>query len=130
MLTVMMLVYTFGGVMRKIAYSVFALCLLIATPIAHSSGFGSGSQTCPASGAKAVSSTSVAVSTFTIQAPFGNAGTVYVGGSNVSSTVGNQLPASWSFAPPAHGQNTSFNLTGVFFACSNSADSIVYTYIQ
>lgn len=116
--------------MRKIRYLLPVLLLLVAVPVAHSSGFGSGTTTCPSSGAKAVSSTSTVVSTFVIQAPLSNAGTIYVGGSNVSSTIGNQLATSWSYSPPAHGQNTSFNLTGVFFACSNSADSIVYTYIQ
>jgi len=59
-----------------------------------------------------------------------NAGTVNVGSSAVSSTQGAYLNAGDSFMMPAAPGAASYDLTQVFFSCSNSGDSVLYNYLQ
>jgi hypothetical protein len=109
----------------------FGLCLAI-----PAGNVGNGSTTCPASGSKRISSISLRSITFTVQAPNGsggttaNMGTITLGGSGVTSTTAVSLGAGDAYTFPAAASTAQYDLTQIYFACSNSADSIVYTYLQ
>jgi hypothetical protein len=106
---------------------IFAL-LLLAIPV-HPAGVGSGKTSCPVSGAKAAGSVT-GISTWTIQAPGTNLGTINFGGSNVTSTTGLQLypNGSYTFQPQANA--VPYSQSNTYFICSNSADGITFTYVQ
>jgi hypothetical protein len=91
---------------------------------------GSGSTTCPSSGNKALTNTQTKVSVLTVQSAFGNAGTIYLGGSTVSSTSGLQLLVGDSYTFQTQGNSQPYDLSKTYFACSNSADTVVFTYTQ
>lgn len=102
--------------------------VLIAMGQIKSAGVLSGTRACPASGAITVTATSTPVSWAVIQAPTGNAGTIYVGQSGVTSTTGVALSAFGSVTLQTKGNSSaSYDLgKNVYFACSNSGDSVVY----
>lgn len=99
-------------------------------PVAKSGAYLSGSNTCPASGAKQVSSTQIKATWVSIQAPSTNSGKIYFGGSTVSTSEGNYITAGGvNFFPPV--SNSSFyDLRQIYFACGNSADTITISYAQ
>lgn len=113
--------------MKTIRFIALLLGLSLAIPAGN---VGSGSTTCPASGAKRISSISLRSITFTVQAPSGNMGTVALGGSAITTSTGVSLGSgdAYTFAPAAN--SAQYDLTGIWFACSNSSDTIVYTYLQ
>jgi hypothetical protein len=90
-----------------------------------------GTVSCPASGAKVVSTTGKKFAYGVIQAPSGNAGNIFVGSSSVTTTpnaAGFAATGSITFPPQANAP--AYDLGQIYFACSNSADSIVYTIVQ
>ncbi len=103
------------------------LILLIPLATSRTAGTQSGTTACPSSGAAQVKS-SGAIYGYTVQAPTTNMGTINLGGSSVTTTTGVQLQPSWSYSRT----NTAaiYNLGSVFFACSNSSDSVTWTYDQ
>lgn len=100
-------------------------------------GLNSGSQTCPSSGSKAVIAAqsscpgaSCKSISWTIQAPVGNTGTVYVGGSTVTTSSGVALVAGASATSLTQGNAFPYDLTQTFIACTASGDSITFNYTQ
>jgi len=86
--------------------------------------FVNGSNTCPSSGAIQVSSTGYSLYQLTVSANLSNAGKVYVGGSNVTTSNGTVLTpgsAFWATKP-----NNGVNPTTLYFTCDNSTDGITW----
>ncbi len=84
-----------------------------------------------------LSSTTLLVSEVTIQAKTGNGGVVYVGGSDVNSTLGWALAAgasfsisgikdSWAISKPP----VRIDLSRIYVDTSNSGDDIIFAYIE
>jgi len=104
--------------------------VLVGVSRVPSASLGTGSNTCPSSGAKQLSSTQRKVTWISIQSPSTNVGILYVGGASVASTQGNAvLPLGTSFLPPVS-NSAAYDLSQTFFTCSNSADTVIYTYAQ
>ena len=106
---------------------ILLLLAFLALPI-RSGSFVSGSATCPASGNAQVSTTSYFLYQLTVQANFANAGKVYVGGSNVSTSTGAVLAAGYSYT--VQGQSGSVNPATLYFACGTSSDGITWVGAQ
>ena len=92
--------------------------------------FSSGSQTCPGSGNKRVSSTSLKAVSWTMMAPGANTGYIAFGGSAVTTTTGPVLYALDSYTANPAGNSAMWDLSQVYIACSASGDKVVYTYVQ
>jgi hypothetical protein len=90
----------------------------------------SGSVSCPTSGNKVVSSTTIKAVTYTLQAPTANTGSVYIGGSTVSTSQGFFLKSGDSYTSPPQSNTAAYNLGTTYFACSASGDSLTYSYFQ
>jgi len=110
----------------------FTLSLgLITISALRAGALSNGSQTCPASGAKVLSTTNHSkyawIQFFT---PSGNSGQVYLGGSTVSSTTAAGISANQSWLFPVIANTQPYDLTQTYMACSNSADSLQYTVFQ
>lgn len=116
---------------RKLLTVALFLCLTV--PL-RSGGVISGRGSCPSSGASTVitAGTSTPVAWAAIQAPFANAGNIYIGASGVTSTTGIQLQAGGSLTLQTKGNaNGSYDLgKNVYFACSNANDAVVYVAAQ
>jgi len=109
----------------------FALFFLVmGLAVAPAANVKSGSTTCPSNGSKQVASSSVRVAKIDLQAPVANTGVVYVGGSTISSTTGIALTNGDGYSVPPISNTASYDLTNIYFACSQSADKITYTYLQ
>lgn len=100
-------------------------------------GLNSGSQTCPASGNKAVIAAASSCpasncksTSWTIQAPAGNTGTVYVGGNTVTTSSGVGLVAGASATTLTQANTFPYDLTQTFIACTASGDTVTFNYIQ
>lgn len=112
-----------------------ALLLLLIFPVAASlmeaAALGQGSQTCPAAvtSIKQVSTTQTKAQWVWLQTP-ANSGTVRFGGPGLTSTTGVSMAASTNFLLPAIANVHAYDLSQTFIICSNTADSIVYTYLQ
>jgi hypothetical protein len=102
---------------------ILALLVVCAATI-HPAGIVSGTTACPSSGSVRISSTGSNYYQLDIQAPYGNAGTVYVGGSGVTSTTGIALVAGATYTQVR--PSPTLSATAVYFSCSNSADSVVW----
>jgi len=113
--------------MRLIRFASLLLALAFALPAGNVS---SGSNTCPSSGTKRIAAASIRSITFTVQAPSGNMGTISIGGSAASATTAVTISGGDAFTFPPASNSAAYDLTQIYFACSNSADSIVYTYLQ
>lgn len=96
----------------------------------HAASAFSGVTTCPTSGAKQVSSSSLPFSYGIVQALVGNSGTITVGGSNVTSSNGIYITPIGSVSYPPQGNSNAYNLGGIYFTCSNSADSLSWTVFK
>ena len=110
---------------------ILALLLLMASVCAapmFPGGGGSGVTSCPASGSLALSTTSTFAVIVSVQAPAANAGTLHVGIGTISSTTGIALVAGSSYTWASRGNTAAYNLSQINFVCSNSADTISYTY--
>jgi hypothetical protein len=108
------------------------LASLILLPLLlHSANFFSGATACPVSGAATrIRSSSTPSSSWTVQTPSGNSGTIYLGGADISTTTGLALAKSTSFTQQPLGNSASFNLFNIWFLCSSSNDTITYVYVQ
>lgn len=110
------------------------IVLLLALAFALPAGnIGNGSNTCPTSGAKRLSATSIRSISFTVQAPaapVANTGYVCLGGSAVTTTTGVCLGGgdAFTFAPASN--TAQYDLTQIYFVCSVNTDLIAYTYLQ
>lgn len=108
------------------------LALLLALPCSPGAVL-SGTRACNGTlTATALSTnTSVRAVTITMRAPNANAGTVFVGGSNVNTTNGGVfLESGDSFTLQPQGNSASYTLSQVYFACTNSADDLDFAYAQ
>lgn len=111
------------------ALALTALCPLT-TPV-RAAGGGQGSQTCPSSGSQRIVTTSTRAVDWTIQAPSANTGKVYIGFSSaVTTSTGIYLNAGDSFTKQPAGNAASRDLSQVYIACTQSADTITYVYEQ
>lgn len=115
----------------------FLSILLIACPIGlHSASIRSGTQSCPTSGIKQLSSTQTKASWIAIQAPQGNTGVIAIGGSGTTVAAacapgaGVCIGASSSFFLPPVSNSSAYDLSQTFIACTVSADTVVFTYLQ
>jgi len=109
----------------------FALFFLVmGLAVAPAANVKSGSATCPSSGSKQVSTTSLKVIKLDIMAPLANTGTVYIGGSTISSTTGIPVTNASGYSFPPVSNSASYDLSNIYFACSQSADSITFLYLQ
>jgi hypothetical protein len=116
--------------MRTIRFIALLLGLAICIPAGNVS---SGSNTCPTSGAKRISASSIRSITFTVQAPaapVANTGYVCLGSSAVTTTSGVCLGGgdAFTFAPASN--SAAYDLTQIWFVCSVNTDLITYTYLQ
>jgi len=100
---------------------ILALLVVCAATI-HPAGMVSGKTACPSSGSVQVSASAGYFYQLDIQAPYENVGTVYVGGYGVTSTTGLELVAGSTYTQSR--PSPSISPTAVYFACSNSADTI------
>lgn len=114
----------------KLIIRALVLLVVACVPTLRSSNIINAKTSCPSSGALAIASTSTRVQWAAIQAPFGNAGTVYIGQSNVSSTTGVALAPGGSLTLQSMGNSAPYDLSKTYFACSNSADAVVYVAAQ
>lgn len=107
------------------------LALLTFALVLRGGDLKSGSNTCPSSGAKAVSATSNTTASFwTVQAPVGNTGKIYLGGASITTATGVALFAGDSLTAPTHGNTQPYNLNRTFFACTVNTDTITFVYQQ
>lgn len=102
--------------------ALFAAQIQMVTPAAPASG----SNTCPASGAKRVNSSARWAVTVTITAADDNNGAVYIGGSDISSTTGVKLQAGDAFTLGSAGNANIWNLNQIWFACADANDGITW----
>jgi hypothetical protein len=109
-----------------------ALCFVLVLCLSILSGgqLIPGANTCPTSGAKAVSATSARSVTWTVQAPLANTGKIYIGGPTVTTSTGIALNPGDGYTNPSQGNAASYDLSQVYFACTVSGDSITYVYQQ
>lgn len=117
---------------RTVLYFACTLVLLMVGLIVslHAAGVFSGSNTCPSSGAKRVASTNTRAIAVSFFAPAGNMGLIHYGDSTVSTSVGYSTAASATFSLYPAGNAAVYDLYNIWFACSNSADTIRFTYVQ
>jgi hypothetical protein len=107
------------------------LLFALALPFSmHSGALGTGSQTCPASGRKQLSTTQTRAMWVSIQSPTANTGKVYVGGPAITTSVGNYAVAGGSVFLPTAGNSAPYDLSATWIACTVSEDTVTYTYLQ
>jgi len=116
--------------MTRLLTAAFALLLTIAASTSPAANWKSLAVACPSSGAKVVSSSQIKASWVLLQSPYANTGTIYVGGSNVSTTVGAQLLFGDSLNAPPQGNSQVFDLGLIYFACSVNTDTVTVLYAQ
>lgn len=108
-------------------FAALLLALAIALPAGNVT---SGSNTCPTSGAKKVSSTSTRAIHVTIQADTTNMGYIHLGGSAVTTSTGVYLGAGDANTLPPASNSAQYDLSQIYFACTVNTDTIVFTYLQ
>lgn len=113
------------------------LLLIISVPCARSAAFRSGSQTCPTSGTKQLSTTAPTRALWiSLQAPSDNTGVVAIGSQSVTvaaacaAATGNCLTASGSVLYPPISNTAAYDLGQTWFACTVAADKLMYTVLQ
>lgn len=114
--------------MRLLRFSLGAILLFV--PVLPGGNVGNGSNTCPASGNKQISSTNTPASWVNVQAPSANTGYVYFGGLTTSTTSGDFITPGGSKFFPTAGNAGVYNLANIRFACTVTADTITFTYLQ
>ena len=112
--------------MKKITFGL----LLIFGALAHAGSLGVGSQTCPSSGVKQLSTTQTKATWVIVQAPSANAGSVYVGNISVSTSKGVYITSAQSLPLPAAANTQPYDLSQIYIACSNSNDTVTFLYLQ
>lgn len=113
----------------KNAIRLFAL-FIIAVFLANPAAIKSGSNTCPSSGNKTVSSTNIRAIQVIVMGTSGNTGKVYVGGPTVTTSEGIYLNAGDTINFATQGNASAYDLSNIYFACTVSGDSIGFTYVQ
>lgn len=121
--------------MKRLFILTLALAGMLALPPQTRSGaIGQGSQTCPASGNKALSSTSfpapIKAIWVSVQAPSANSGQIYVGGPGVTTSTANFFNATGFFFFPTQSNAPAYALNQIYIACTNSSDTVTYLYGQ
>lgn len=123
--------------MKLLARLTALLLLLVAGAVP--AALHPGTLTCPASGAKQLSTTAGFASKATwinLQAPAGNSGSVFVGDSTVTAAAncapgkGACMLAAGSVFLPALANTQAYDLSQTYIACSNSGDSVIFLYLQ
>lgn len=102
-----------------------------------SAAFRSGSQTCPTTGTKQLSTTAPTRALWiSLQAPSDNTGVVAIGSQSVTvaaacaAATGNCLTASGSVLYPTISNTAAYDLGQTWFACTVAADKLMYTVLQ
>lgn len=105
--------------MRMIA---LVMLLMFSSLAVHSGDFIFGTQTCPTSGTKQVSTTSTNFFQLTVVAYLNNTGNITIGGPTVASSANTGiLPgSSFNFTKPSPG----INPVTLYMACTVNTDSI------
>lgn len=122
--------------MKLILALALALIFPVAASLLDAAALGSGSQTCPASGIKQLSTTQIKASWVQLQAPSGNTGAVGFGSTSVTVAAscaaarGNCLLANWTALLPPLANSQAYDLSQIFITCTVSADSLSYNYLQ
>ena len=99
--------------------------LLLATAATTFSGaFYSGSNSCPTSGNKQVSATSVSMAQLTVSALTANTGKIYFGGPSVTASGGGEVIAGGNYN--CGSSSTGCNPATLYFACTVSGDTIAW----
>ena len=96
-------------------------------------GLHSFSVSCPSSGNKPLSSTSLPVKFYSVMGAASNTGYIYLGDSTVTATAASSfgyLAKGVIYTVPPAGTTDSWNLSGVYFACSSSGDYAAVAYGQ
>jgi|WetSurMetagenome_2_1015567.scaffolds.fasta_scaffold25395_2 hypothetical protein len=89
-----------------------------------------GVVTCPTSGAKRLATTSTKATWWLAQALSTNTGSIYFGGSNVTTSTGVYVTKGDSLSAPPHGNAAVYDLNQVWFACTANTDSLTFIYQQ
>lgn len=113
----------------KAVLRVLLLLPLLVFPM-RPGALGTGSQTCPTSGRKQLSTTQTKVTWISVQAPSGNTGSIYLGGPAVTTSLGNYITAGGTFFFPAVSNTAAYDLSQSFMACTVTADTVTFTYLQ
>lgn len=119
----------------KVRFFRFVMCVvmgaLTSTPV-RSGGITLINKTCPASGNVAFTTTAPTYAkSFTVQALSGNAASVFVGSSTVTTATGLEIKAGGSIAYLPDGSFGLYNLAAFYIACTTSgSDKITVGYIQ
>src|SRR5579863_6161070 len=117
--------------MKHILRFALVFIALASCPVHLRSGaLGTGSQTCPTSGRKALSTTSVKAIYIDLQGTPTNMGSIYIGGPAVTTSAGVFITASGTYRLGPASNTASEDLSQTFIACTNSADSLTFTYQQ
>lgn len=99
----------------------------------HGASFRNGSNTCPTSGAKQLSSTSIRASWVTVQspaAPSANTGRLHFGDSTVTTSNGVYISPGGTYTFPTEGNSAVYDLSNIYFACSVNTDIVNFNYLQ
>lgn len=102
--------------------------LLVLSSVTFTGQFYSGKATCASSGNKQVSTTSVNLYTLTVTANIANGGIVYVGASNVDTTMGTPLVPTGSYTVTRG--SAAVNVNGLYFACTVNTDGVSWVGSQ
>jgi hypothetical protein len=117
--------------MKRLLFLTLALAGMLAIPENIRSGaIGQGSQTCPASGNKALSTVATRAVWVNVQGPSANTGQIYTGGPGVTTSTADFFGAYGGFFFPPEGGAATYQLNQIYIACTNSADSVTYKYGQ
>jgi hypothetical protein len=107
--------------MKRLCVMITLMAALV--PGLHSD-FISGSQTCPSSGNKQLTTTSQNLYQLVVTANILNSAEVHVGGNNTTTSNGGVLTPGASFS--ATKTNPGVNPTTLYIACVNSGDSVTW----
>lgn len=117
---------------RHTALSILSITLglLLLVYVAKSADVKAGTTTCPASGSKAIATSSIRVQMATVRTLVANTGIIYLGGSAITTSNGVFLYGGESYTFPTQGNSSPYDLSRIYFACSVNTDVINYTYAQ
>jgi hypothetical protein len=113
-----------------------AVLIALVLPLG-SATFRSGSQTCPSSGTKQLSTTAPTRAIWiSLQSPSGNTGVIAFGSQSVTvaaacaTASGNCMTASGTAFLPAVSNSSSYDLSQVWFTCTVAGDTIMFNALQ
>lgn len=102
------------------------LSLLILATASVAASPVSGSRTCPTSGVQSVGTANKKVSTYVIQAPVTNTGTICLGDSSVTTSKGACLLAGMAEFGSPQGNTAAYDLATIYMACTVNTDVVTW----